>query len=550
MEHPGTFIPWYKDGKTPGIVDESLKLFKSFGKFNENKKEGEAREEAYESLVQQAINRLVIQSHCKDWFSLVQKDAAIFKAECETDTDSEETNTVLSLKNESEDQLKIHKCFERIERKATDPPIDFITRECFAPPPSLLLRALTQRTANDFFNLERLEFFGDSFIKIACTRVLYEKYSYFTDGELTSARGAYISNANFLKLFKLKLSDGSCLQIPRYMNCHDLSQKGRGILRAPGWVYTLNHALTDDNQDETEIFPRISDEFTSETVRPSHFNYMTIDSINKLVDKKTADVIESLIGAYLVTGGEKMAARFVWMLNQLYMDTLISNPEYLEGIRRKRTVQGDCLITHPPEFWPENAYEARAAFGEDHMTYKSELVEPDSKTDKIIKDLQNELQYEFISPHLCRLALAKKKFTKDPKDNYERLEFLGDAILDYLVVDELFNRRSASLDSGELTDLKQAITSNNLFGSLAFCMGLPQSTLMKASAAKDHISAMHKLEEFKNLLNKQERGVPLNPDLQRVLNVMEWTDKTVNRAKEYSCRKSYSQWRKFQLVMK
>jgi dsRNA-specific ribonuclease len=275
------------------------------------------------------------------------------------------------------------------------------------------------------------------------------------------------------------------------MNCYDNSRKNSGVIRAPGYVYSYK---LDDNGDETDIFPPRNDcgQFVSETFRDTHFNYMYFDSKDKLVDKKTADVVESLIGAYLVTGGEKMAARFVIMLNRLYMETVERSPEFLEGVRRKRTVEGDCLISPEPSYWPENAFEASKAFGEDHENYSKDLVEPDPKTQSIIDELQNELEYTFKTPHLCRLALAKKKYTKDPKDNFERLEFLGDAILDYLVVDELYNRRSAALDSGDLTDLKQSITSNNLFGSLAFVMGLPQSMLMKASAAKDHISCMYR----------------------------------------------------------
>merc|ERR1712037_45924 len=70
---------------------------------------------------------------------------------------------------------------------------------------------------------------------------------------------------------------------------------------------------------------------------------------------------------------------------------------------------------------------------------------------------------------------------------------------------------------------------------MGFCMGLPQSMLMKASAAKDHISCMYRLEQFKNLLNKPKRGVPLNPDLKRVLKKANWKNKTEERAGPYSC---------------
>ena len=100
----------------------------------------------------------------------------------------------------------------------------------------------------------------------------------------------------------------------------------------------------------------------------------------------------------------------------------------------------------------------------------------------------------------------------DKADSNERLEFLGDAVLDYLVVDEFYNHRKCEyfLDSGLLTDLKQAITSNNVFGSLAFTLFLPHSALL--SDAKK----LYDVEWFKLQL-ATEGGCPLNPDLERVM---------------------------------
>ena len=100
---------------------------------------------------------------------------------------------------------------------------------------------------------------------------------------------------------------------------------------------------------------------------------------------------------------------------------------------------------------------------------------------------------------------------KEKLDSNERLEFLGDAVLDYLVVDEFYNKRKEiRFDSGELTDLKQAITSNNVFGALAFTLFLPHFALTNDPRKK------YQLEYFKAQL-AVNRGIPLNPDLARIM---------------------------------
>ena len=53
-----------------------------------------------------------------------------------------------------------------------------------------------------------------------------------------------------------------------------------------------------------------------------------------------------------------------------------------------------------------------------------------------------------------------------PSDCYQRLEFLGDAILDYLITKHLYeDPRQHS--PGVLTDLRSALVNNTIFASLA-----------------------------------------------------------------------------------
>ena len=51
--------------------------------------------------------------------------------------------------------------------------------------------------------------------------------------------------------------------------------------------------------------------------------------------------------------------------------------------------------------------------------------------------------------------------------SYQRLEFLGDAILDFLVTQHIYNNCKKDLKPGELTDLRSALVNNNIFAVIA-----------------------------------------------------------------------------------
>lgn len=61
---------------------------------------------------------------------------------------------------------------------------------------------------------------------------------------------------------------------------------------------------------------------------------------------------------------------------------------------------------------------------------------------------------------------------------YERLEFLGDSVLDLIVVEHLYEKYDRGLDEGTLTLLKQAGVSNKSLGLIAVKFKLHELTLM------------------------------------------------------------------------
>ncbi|MGX3011038.1 ribonuclease III [Helicobacter sp. 23-1044] len=78
--------------------------------------------------------------------------------------------------------------------------------------------------------------------------------------------------------------------------------------------------------------------------------------------------------------------------------------------------------------------------------------------------LQKAIKYHFKDENLLRLALTHKSF--DKRTNNERLEFLGDAVMD-LIIGEYAFKSLVRCNEGDLTRIRAAIVNENSFANLA-----------------------------------------------------------------------------------
>jgi ribonuclease-3 len=78
--------------------------------------------------------------------------------------------------------------------------------------------------------------------------------------------------------------------------------------------------------------------------------------------------------------------------------------------------------------------------------------------------------HDFRDPRLLELALTHSSAGR-AKDN-ERLEFLGDAVLDLVVAEELYRANGSELAEGEMTERKAAIVSRKTLAEAALRLGL------------------------------------------------------------------------------
>lgn len=83
--------------------------------------------------------------------------------------------------------------------------------------------------------------------------------------------------------------------------------------------------------------------------------------------------------------------------------------------------------------------------------------------------LQEKLSYVFSNPQLCRQALTHRSYGSH---HNERLEFLGDAILDFIVT-EIIYRKHPSATEGELSNMRAHIVRGEQLARIgdALCIG-------------------------------------------------------------------------------
>ena len=98
-----------------------------------------------------------------------------------------------------------------------------------------------------------------------------------------------------------------------------------------------------------------------------------------------------------------------------------------------------------------------------------------------IKALESVLGFSFKDPSLIRLALVHRSYCNEnglePSESYERLEFLGDAVLELAVSTELY-RRFPDADEGELTKTRSSLVRRETLAQIARRINLGEHLLV------------------------------------------------------------------------
>lgn len=100
-----------------------------------------------------------------------------------------------------------------------------------------------------------------------------------------------------------------------------------------------------------------------------------------------------------------------------------------------------------------------------------------------LQEFQDRLGYEFENKELLKEALTHKSY-KSPVNN-ERLEFLGDAVLDLIVGEYLF-KKLPKANEGELSKLRASIVNEEGFAKLAQKLNIGKYIYISQAEENNH----------------------------------------------------------------
>lgn len=130
--------------------------------------------------------------------------------------------------------------------------------------------------------------------------------------------------------------------------------------------------------------------------------------------------------------------------------------------------------------------------------------------------LQGEIEkiigYKFKNKAFLLQALTHSSYTPNRTTLfYEKLEFIGDAVLDFLITCHIYES-CGNLDPGKLTDLRSALVNNITFASLVVKLGLHKYILMVNSKLQKLIDKFVKFMEQKNYVIDDEVMILVQED--------------------------------------
>lgn len=268
---------------------------------------------------------------------------------------------------------------------------------------------------------ERLEFYGDTFLKLAIVLILFIKLDKETALNYHVKKKELISNHN--------LSN-----VVRHLGVHKYMRSGQ-VERRECWPATLTQKSGKKPRREAE---------DGTVMRSLH-------------QKSIADVAESLIGASLLSNYRK-PNRFDQPLQAV--------TKFVQSPYHDISTWSAYHDLYNPPIWQ----------AQEHT-----LV----STAQDAVEISNILGYNFRHPNLVRSALTHKSYSGAKSGvvpNYERLEILGDGLHDMTVADFLFHKYP-NRGPQFLTEHKDVMVSNKFMAHLCVKLGLYRYILYASSAA-------------------------------------------------------------------
>ncbi|KAJ3140068.1 hypothetical protein HK100_010811 [Physocladia obscura] len=289
--------------------------------------------------------------------------------------------------------------------------------------PALFQAAFTSSGTQFFENYERLEFLGDSYLKMHLSIHLFAEHPTRDEGWLTRSRIALERNKNLL-------------------------------------AYSIGHHLPN------ALLP-------TSVSRKTWAPPMRYQQIVKISDKGAADIVEAVMGACIVANGAYGG--------------------------------GKALV----EFFGTDFLANIADYHESMLTIYSPSIdsEENAQYQQLLKKLHDKLGYKFKNALLAVEAITHTSAVEmyGLSACFQRLEFLGDSILGFIIGHQLY-QRSEKFNPGDLSNLKSELVSNQFLAVASLRIGLPKLIIHAVPAVA------HALSEFgRRVEEAQKKRTKLTP---------------------------------------
>jgi dsRNA-specific ribonuclease len=347
--------------------------------------------------------------------------------------------------------------------RAHDPSCEVISNEL--PSADAMLEALTPRRCQELIQFERIEFLGDSFLKFITSVELYHLHPHKHEGYLSYQREQYISN---------KFLAATCQRwkLLQYLRAFPLSV-GKSELRVspPGMIANdkslwNQHVVTRDTVHVTDeqLAARAVDNpgpVSGCRLSPADLSGSQYVDVSNIRAKEPADLLEAIIGAYFLAYGVPGARALVDALAILPEKPVTASHHDHEELLNIP----DISITFPEGF----ADELKELVNSSSVSYNAKGSSSEEGESNNYSQLEARIGYRFHNREILQEAMTHTSLSSVIHN--QRLEFFGDAVLDFAIVQTMY-RDKALEDEGKLTRKKESAANNHRLCLAAIDIGL------------------------------------------------------------------------------
>ncbi len=334
----------------------------------------------------------------------------------------------------------------------------------------LFAQAVTSTSVDLAWNYERLELLGDSVLKFSSTLRIFTEHPHYNEGKMHDKRASIVSNEALREKARMhELEKFLCFE-PQYVN----AWKPPGCDRE-GRVVTLNSKSLADVVEALcgVLYLSGSDDYQN---KQKNIIDLTGSGRDSSGDKGArSNVSLQCIGA--IKRGYEIGVRML---------------EAFGVFKGSEPTHREILLSAVHSLHPEGS-EAPTEIVPEAFPRDPRLARPKKPWEEEFGPLEELLGYKFKRRHLLMCALTHGSYidksfeSKTMSETFQRLEFLGDAIVDFFVVLYLYDTYPL-LGPGELTELKGLVVSNETFARVSVQFGLHKYLFIRSEVLMKEIA--------------------------------------------------------------